>query len=161
MFDDELTAFIGCLVANQVKSYYMHPEIVNYELLYFYCDEYHLFINSSYKRLITDPRKYNICCNFSGHSLFQVEPDLATAMLSCHVLVALRCGYKDAELIAREIGIAPEEIMKLEKYKAYIGIDKKPHKVRMYPVPDIQAYKTQPSENPREVDFLGEGWIEL
>ncbi len=157
--DDEMTAFIGCLAANQVKSYYMHPEIVTYEPLFFYCDEYHLFINSSYKRFITDPRKYKISCNFSGHSLFQVESDLAIAMLSCHVLIALGCGYKDAELIAREIRITPEQILDLKKYQAYAGIGKKPHKILCYPPPDIPNNIPKQEVRAPELNFLGNGWV--
>ena len=119
-----------------------------------------MFIDSSFSRFLTDVRKYNISCNFCGQSLAQVDHNLSSMLLAnCFVKIALDCGSKDAELIAKEIGVTPEQIMKLKQYEAYIGIGKKPHKVRMYPVPDFQPYKTQQAEKPLEVDFLGDGWI--
>jgi hypothetical protein len=49
--------------------------------------------------------------NFAGHSLKQVDRKLASMILSsCYVKVALTCGAEDAELLAREINIKPDEI---------------------------------------------------
>lgn len=159
-FTDALTAFIGCIVSNEIKAYYTHPKIVTYEPLYFYCDEYQMFIDDSFSRFLTDVRKYKISCNFCGQSLAQVDKELSSMILAnCLVKVVMDCGYKDAELIAREIGIVPEEIMQLKKYEAYIGIRKKPHKVKTYPVPDVAPYLSHPVEKPREIEFLREGWM--
>ena len=99
--------------------------------------------------------------NFAGHSLKQVDSKLSSMILaSCHVKVALNCGAEDAELLAREIGINPQEIQKLKPYEAYIGIGKKPHKVLTFPVPDTSPYNPTPSVKPQEIDFLSEGWID-
>ena len=70
---------------------------------------------------------------------------------------------EDAELLAKEININPEDIrsLKEKEHEAYIGIGKKPHKVLTFPQPDIQPYKTQQAVKPREIDFLGEEWIEF
>ncbi len=158
--DDEITAFIGCLVSNSIKSYYLHQATRQSEPLYFYCDEYHLFINSLFSRFLAEARKYNISMNFAGHSLKQVDNKLASMILSsCYVKVALNCGAEDAELLAREIGINPQEIQKLKPYEAYIGIGKKPHKVLTFPQPDIRPYKTEPLLKPQEIDFLIDDWI--
>ena len=161
-FDDEIIAFIGGLVSNAVKSYYLHQATKGSEPLYFYCDEYHLFINRLFARFLAEARKYNISMNFAGHSLKQVAKNLASMMLSsCFVKVALTCGAEDAELLAKELNINPSEIQKLKPFEAFIGIGKKSHKVLMFPGPEIQPYKTQPAENPKEIDFLEEGWIEF
>ena len=160
--DDEITAFIGCLVSNSIKSYYLHQATRQSEPLYFYCDEYHLFINSLFARFLAEARKYNISMNFAGHSLKQVDHKLASMILaSCHVKVALNCGAEDAELLAREIGINPQEIQKLKPYEAYIGIGKKPHKVLTFPVPDAPPYESKQEKKPMVIDFLGEGWIKV
>ncbi|MCE5251364.1 type IV secretory system conjugative DNA transfer family protein [bacterium] len=161
-FDDEITAFIGCLVSNSIKSYYMHQAVKDGDPLYFYCDEYHLFVNKLFARFLAEARKYNISCNFAGHSLKQVDNKLASMILSsCHVKVALNCGAEDAELLAREIGINPQEIQKLKPYEAYIGIGKKPHKVLTFPGPGIQPHKTEPVLKPKDIDFLSTKWIGL
>ncbi|MFA5261781.1 MAG: DUF87 domain-containing protein [Candidatus Omnitrophota bacterium] len=158
--DDEITAFIGCLVSNAIKSYYLHQATKQSEPLFFYCDEYHLFINTLFSRFLAEARKYNISMNFAGHSLKQVDNKLASMILaSCHVKVALNCGAEDAELLAREIGINPKDIQSLKPFEAYIGIGKKPHKVLTYPGPDVSPYKPKPVERPKEIHFLDEGWI--
>ncbi len=158
--DDEITAFIGSLVSNAVKSYYLHQATKQSEPLYFYCDEYHLFINTLFSRFLAEARKYNISMNFAGHSLKQVDNKLASMILSsCHVKVALNCGSEDAELLAREIGINSQEIQKLKPYEAYIGIGKKPHKVLTFPVPDTSPSNSAPSVKPQDWYFLSDGWI--
>jgi len=159
-FDDESTAFIGGLVSNSVKSYYLHQTTKGSEPLSFYCDEYHLFINKLFARFLAEARKYNISMNFAGHSLKQVDKNLASMMLSsCFVKVALTCGAEDAELLAKELNINPGEIQKLKPYEAYIGIGKKSHKVLMFPVPEIAEYKPVPEVKVENLDFLGDEWI--
>ena len=95
-----------------------------------------------------------------GHSLKQVDKNLASMMLSsCFVKVALTCGAEDAELLAKELNINPGEIQKLKPYEAYIGIGKKSHKVLMFPEVEMAEYKPEPQVKVEELDFLGEGWI--
>ena len=159
-FDDEIIAFIGGLVSNTVKSYYLHQATKKSKPLYFYCDEYHLFINKLFARFLAEARKYNISMNFAGHSLKQVDKNLASMMLSsCFVKVALTCGAEDAELLAKELNINPGEIQKLKPYEAFVGIGKKSHKVLMFPGVEVAEYKPEPEVKVEELDFLGEGWI--
>ena len=159
-FDDESTAFIGGLVSNAVKSYYLHQATKRSEPLYFYCDEYHLFINKLFTRFLAEARKYNISMNFAGHSLKQVDRKLASMMLSsCFVKVALTCGAEDAELLAKELNINPSEIQKLKPYEAYIGIGKKSHKVLMFPEEKTAEYKREPEVKEEKLDFLGDEWM--
>lgn len=159
-FDDEITAFIGCLVSNAIKSYYLHEATKQSEPLYFYCDEYHLFINTLFTRFLAEARKFNISMNFAGHSLKQVDNKLAAMILaSCFVKAALNCGAEDAELLAREIGINPKDILGLKPYEAYMGIGKKPHKVLTFPGPDFVINQSRPTEKKKAFEFLCEGWI--
>jgi DNA helicase HerA-like ATPase len=159
-FDDECTAFIGGLVSNAVKSYYLHQATKKSKPLYFYCDEYHLFINKLFSRFLAEARKYNISMNFAGHSLKQVDRKLASMILSsCFVKVALTCGAEDAELLAKELNIDIGEIQKLKPYEAYIGIGKKSHKVLMFPGVKGDEYRPETEEKAVELDFLGDGWI--
>ena len=161
-FDDEIIAFIGGLVSNAVKSYYLHQATMGSEPLYFYCDEYHLFVTTLFSRFLAEARKYNISMNFAGHSLAQVDKKLAAMILAnCYVKVVLSCGAEDAELLAKEINIKSEDIrnLKEKEHEAYIGIGKKPHKVLTFPVPEMAEYKPEPEVKVEEVDFLGDGWI--
>jgi len=159
-FDDEIIAFIGGLVSNAVKSYYLHQATKGSEPLYFYCDEYHLFINKLFARFLAEARKYNISMNFAGHSLKQVDKNLASMMLSsCFVKVALTCGAEDGELLAKELNINPGEIQKLKPYEAYIGIGKKTHKVLMFPGVEVDEYRPKSEVKVKNLNFLGDEWI--
>ena len=82
-------------------------------------------------------------------------------LANCYVKVVLSCGAADAELLAKEININPENIrnLKEKEHEAYIGIGKKPHKVLTFPVPDIQPYEAGSVLKSKEIDFLGDGWI--
>lgn len=153
-FDDFLTAFLGGLVANQIKSYYLHQATSESEPLYFYVDEYHLFFNQLYQRFIAEARKYNISINMAGHSFKQVTKELATMILSnCYTKVCLGAGAEDAELFARELSIKADEILKLKPFQAILGIGKKPHKILLFPPPKIEPVETY--------NFLRDGFINV
>lgn len=153
-FDDFITAFLGGLVANQIKSYYLHQATSVSEPLYFYVDEYNLFFNKLYSRFLAESRKYNISCNMAGHSFKQVDKQLASMILSnCYVKVCLGTGAEDAEIFAKEINIKLADLLKLKSFEAYIGIGKKPHKVKLYPPPKIEPTET--------FNFLRDEWIKV
>lgn len=159
-FDDQLTAFIGCLVSNQIKSYYLHQATNNSSPLYFYCDEYHLFITHLFSRFLAEARKYNISCNFAGHSFSQINKSLASMVLSnSFIKVVFSCGAEDAQLVAKEIGINPHDILELKSYEAYIGIGKKSHKVLTFPPPETEPYQPEEALAKRACNFLRNAWI--
>jgi len=76
---------------------------------------------------------------------------------------SVSCGAEDAELLAKEINIKPEEIMNLKEkeHEAYVGIGKKAHKVLMFPGVETAEYKPEPEVKEDEMDFLSDWWIEL
>ena len=155
---------VSCLISNQIKSYYLHQAKKGGDPLYFYCDEYHLFVTTLFSRFLAEARKYNISMNFAGHSLAQVDKKLASMILAnCYVKVVLSCGAQDAELLAKEININPEDIrnLKEKEHEAYVGIGKKPHKVLTYPGLDVPPYKPKPAIKPTKIDFLSNGWMTI
>jgi len=87
--DDEATAFLGCLITNQIKSHYLHQAKVGGNPLFFYCDEFHLFIQEHFGRFSAEGRKYNFCFNFAGHSFALLDTMFRAMVLRCHVKVIL------------------------------------------------------------------------
>jgi hypothetical protein len=162
-FDDELTAFIGSLVSHQIKSYYLHQATKDSPPLYFYVDEFSLFITDLFDRFLAESRKYNISCNFSGHSLAQLKTKLTSMILSnCYIKVAMDCGVEDAEIIAKEINCKPDRILNLNyrQYEAIVGIGKKSYHVLIPPPPDVEPYQPE-SISPKAQPFycLRDAWI--
>lgn len=167
-FDDEATAFIGCLATHQLKSYYLHQakKIKSPPPLYFYCDEYHLFINPLFQRFLAEARKHNISINLAGHSFSQVSQAMAAMVIgNCFVKVCLQADVNDAEAIARQLNIKIEEYFGLEKHEAILGIGSKFHKILTYPPPQVEPYI--PPENPSDRHRDGfyflkpGGWIQI
>lgn len=163
-FDDELTAFIGSLVSHQIKSYYLHFAKTDSPPLYFYVDEFSLFITDLFDRFLAESRKYNIACNFSGHSLVQLKSRLASMILSnCYIKIAMDCGVEDAEIIAKELNIKKDNILNLNyhQYEAIVGIGKKSYHVMIPPPPKVKAY--QPEKNikreKQKATYLRDAWI--
>lgn len=164
-FDDELTAFIGSLVSHQIKSYYLHEATKESQPLYFYVDEFSLFITDLFDRFLAESRKYNIACNFSGHSLAQLKPKLASMILSnCYIKVAMDCGVDDAEIISKELNTKKERILNLnyKQYEAIIGIGKKSYHVLIPPPPNVEPYQPiPPKEKPQPFYCLRDAWINV
>ena len=158
-FDDEATAFIGCLVSNQVKSYYQHQASKKSPPLFFLCDEFQMFITKNFDRFLTQARSFNISCSFSGHDLKLVDKKLASLVLASHTIVCLGCGVDDSEIISKRIGVNQSEIMNLKKYEAYLAIGKNPHKIMCFPPPNIKPYSPPEIPEELEVNFLRNQWI--
>lgn len=161
-FDDELTAFIGSLVSHQIKSYYLHQATKESPPLYFYVDEFSLFISDIFDRFLAESRKYNIACNFSGHSLAQLKPKLASMILSnCYIKVAMDCGVDDAEIIAKELNAKTDRIINLnyKQFEAIIGIGKKSYHVLIPPPPDVEPYQPPLKEPVKLFYALRDAWI--
>jgi hypothetical protein len=160
--DDEITAFIGCLITHQLKSYYLHQAKKDSPPLYFYCDEYHLFMSSLFKRFLAEARKYNISINLAGHSFSQVSKELASMILgNCHVIVSLKANMDDLKIIADHFNIKKDNFLKLDKYEAIIIIGKDVHKILCYPPPNITPYNPQPIPQVKAdvYQWLKSGWI--
>jgi hypothetical protein len=165
-FDDFAMSFIGCLVTTFIKSYWQHQAKIGGDSLYYYIDEFHLFITSEFSRFLTGTRKYNISLNFSCHSLSQIDSNLAKIILGCYVVSVLGVNSSDAKIISDEINIDPKKLQSLEKYHAYISINRKAHFALCYPPVDIPDYipeDTTPlllfkSDN---YNFLQDGWIKF
>lgn len=158
-FDDEATAFVGCLVANQIKSYYQHQASRKSSPLFFFCDEFQMFITKNFDRFLTQARSFNISCSFSGHDLKLVDKKLASLVLASHTVVCLGCGVDDSEIVSKRIGVNQSEIMNLKEHEAYLAIGKNPHKIMCFPPPDIEPYYPPEIPEELEVNFLRDQWI--
>jgi DNA helicase HerA-like ATPase len=67
-FTPNLIAFIGQLVANQVRSYWTHQATEHSKPLFFFVDEYHQFLSEVYKNFLAEARKKNIGLIMAGHN---------------------------------------------------------------------------------------------
>jgi hypothetical protein len=156
--DDEFTSFIGNLVSHQLKSYYYHQSSGNSGKLFFYVDEWHLFINDLFQRFLVEARKYNISINMSGHSLIQVSRELAQIALSnTYTKLIFNCSYKDTEIIFKEVGLEPDYVYQLKNYETIAIIGKKFFHLKTYKPLEVEPFTPPPP--PKPFSYLRPGWI--
>ena len=151
MFDD-YKRDIGNFVTHALKSYevYATPKAAP---LYFYCDEFHLFLNNSFKDFLTACGKNNISISLTHHDHSQIdEAFLKTVLTNCHTKTVLRID-EDTDRMAKVYKNNPEDFSNLGKYEALIRIGSKNHKVLTYHTP-AEAYKS-----PEKPSFLRDDWF--
>ena len=163
-FGDEATSFLGCLVTNQVKSYYLHQAIRGGNPLYFYCDEFHLFITEHFDRFLAEGRKFNMSFNFSGHSFALLNKFLRSMFLRSFVKVVLQNEDEDAEILAKSLQVKPQQIINLKPFHSITRIGNKNVTLKLFKPPDADTMffppkKTDKSEPKIECNFLGNEWV--
>jgi hypothetical protein len=76
-----------------------------------YIDEAHLFVNSAFMDILKEGRKYKLSCIMATQDLASIDDRLARVMLNVGTLIAFRCGNREAQLFAKEMGtIKTEEV---------------------------------------------------
>ena len=151
-FDDGAKIYLGNLITHAVKTYYTHQATETSPALYFYIDEFHSFLTPFFDEMLAQSAKFNISINLAHQSHSQVTKGTLNAILgNCYTKVVFSCGYEEAERMAKEMNIRTQEISKIGKYQAVIGIGNKAHLVRTYP-PPLAA-------EPAEPYFLSNDWI--
>lgn len=161
--DDEATAFLGCLVTNQIKSYYLHQAKVGGNPLFFYCDEFHLFIQEHFGRFLAEGRKFNFSFNFAGHSFALLDSMFRAMVLRSHVKVILGNDGDDAQVLSKSLQIKASDIINLKPFKAITRIGNKNFKIQLFRPPIATPLPFNKPQRPIEEEFcfLGDDWIPM
>jgi hypothetical protein len=149
--DDEATAFLGCLITNQVKSFYLHLAKVGGNPLFFYCDEFHLFIQEHFGRFLAEGRKYNFSFNFAGHSFALLDDFFKAMILRCYVKVILQNDGDDADILSRSLQIKSNDIINLKPFKAFARIGTKNHSIMLHKPPQLSTPQINTDKNVNEM----------
>lgn len=161
-FDDESTAFLGCLITNQIKSYYLHKARIGGNPLFFYCDEFHLFIQEHFGRFLAEGRKFNFSFNFAGHTFALLDTFFKAMILRCHVKVILQNDGDDAKALASSLGIKTNDIIDLKPFRAIARIGNRNHRILLPRPPQVLTLFDKPRQShTQEYNFLGNEWIPM
>jgi DNA helicase HerA-like ATPase len=166
-FDDEATSFLGCLITNQIKSYYLHQAERGGNPLYFYCDEFHLFITEHFDRFLAEGRKFNMSFNFSGHSFALLNKFLRSMFLRSYVKIVLQNEDEDAQILANSLQVKTTDIINLKPFNAIARVGNKNHKIILFKPPQTDTLFFLPPKQKMEeivytendLNFLRDGWI--
>lgn len=149
--------FAGSLITNGIKNYFRHSKPKEYKPLSVFLDEAHLFLNPGITDVLAEGRKYNLSFCLATQSIAAIRDDIMRkVLLNVGNICTYRVGYQDAQLIAKELDMAPQDLQFIEKYHlAYLtpkarGIAKAPHPVL---VREVQPPKVAPQRKAKPVWF--------
>lgn len=114
--------FIGTLVTNLVKSYFIYARPREYKPLILVVDECHNFLNQDFSLVLKEGRKYKISVVMATTDFSSIPSSLIHTILSnVGTLVCLQAGYVEASMISHEFqNITAGDIQGLEKYHAAV-----------------------------------------
>lgn len=153
--------FIGTLITNLVKAYFLYSKPKEYKPLVLMIDEAHNFVSPDFTIITKQARKYNIATILSTTDFSMMPKVLVHSILSnAGTLICLRAGNIEAQMISNEFNtIKAEDIKSLEKYHAVYktqdgeGIVKLPRPVYTKEIP-IKPLK-------KETRNFGLTWFDL
>ena len=117
--------FIGTIISQGIKNYFRSTRKDKYPPLALYIDEFHNFINHNFFDILKEGRKYNIAAVLATQDLATIGKELSAVALNCGNLICFRVGYSEANMIAREMNMKPQELQFLEKYHLAYKTDNK------------------------------------
>jgi hypothetical protein len=114
--------FIGTLLTNLVKSYFLYGKPKEYKPLILTIDEAHNFVSQDFGLVLKEGRKYKIATILATTDFSMIPKALIHTLLSnAGTLVCLKAGYIEASMISHEfMDITASDIQGLEKYHAAV-----------------------------------------
>jgi hypothetical protein len=96
---------------------------------YLYIDEVQDFTTDSFRSILSEARKYRLCLTLGHQYISQLPEALQSAIFgNVGTMIALRVGYKDAEILAAHFhpsgpnAMAPHAFSDLSQYEAWARI---------------------------------------
>jgi hypothetical protein len=123
-----LCAVLNCLINSAVMSREKIPYHKRKPLTVIY-DEAHLFSIDFPTQLVSWP-KYNAQTVHIGQFLTQNCEQTRDALDTCGVKVFFKMRRQDAEVISKEIGIDPNELVSLNRFEAFLSVDSEILKIK-------------------------------
>ncbi|MBI5849298.1 MAG: hypothetical protein HZB31_15350 [Nitrospirae bacterium] len=112
----EKMIFVGNIISHGIKNYFMYDRPREYKPLAMYVDEAHNFVNFNFLSILKEGRKFKLSCLMATQDFATIDEKLARVMANVGTLLSFRVGYREAQLLAREMGFKTDELQNLEKY---------------------------------------------
>ena len=93
---------------------------------YLFLDEFQNFVNPTLQEILSESRKYKLSVICAHQNLSQIDTKTRDSLMSnTHIKIAGNNSIKDSKIMADEIGIAPLQLMELQKGEFYVKVDSK------------------------------------
>jgi hypothetical protein len=150
----EKMLFVGNLISQGIKNYFLYERPKEYRPCVLYIDECQNFINQNFFDILKEGRKYKLSCVLATQDFSKINDQLRHVMLNVGNIVSYQVGYREAMYLAHEMDTTPQTLQFLEKWHAayltpeergIIKISRPPY------IPDIEIKvkppkKTEPSK---------------
>jgi hypothetical protein len=123
-----LCSILNCLISSQIMQRSKLPFNMRRPVTVIY-DEAHLFSIDFPTQLVSWP-KYNAQTVYIGQFLTQIGEQTRDALDICGVKVFFKVRRQDAEVISKEIGVDPDELVNLNQFEAFLSVDSEVVKMR-------------------------------
>lgn len=155
----ERMVFLGNLISQGIKNYFRYERPKQYLPLSVYIDEAHNFVNPNLLDVLKEGRKFKLACLLSTQDFALLGEKLARVMLNVGNLISFRVGFKEAQLISREMRLRPEDLQFLSKFHvAY----KTPEGVGVLRAPRPPIVKTrEPKKKTPKLQHKWHGWFPI
>lgn len=152
--------FIGALLTNLVKSYFIYAKPKEYQPLIMTVDECHNFVSPDFSLILKEGRKYKISTILATTDFSSMPSSLIHAIRSnVGTIICLRAGYIEASMISNEfVNGSSQDILGLEKYHALVKTPDGECIVKLPRPPFIRNIPVKPMEKKKPVDHK---WFDL
>jgi hypothetical protein len=118
----EQMIFVGSVLLQQVAAYFRYekkPDRKHYKPLRIMIDEAHWFLDDNVLSILKEGRHYRLSSILATQDFALISQHIHRVMMNVGTLISFRIGYQEAQILAREMNIKPEDIMFLEKWHCY------------------------------------------
>lgn len=152
--------FIGSLITNLTKAYFLYSKPKEYKPLILIIDEAHNFISEEWTIIAKQARKYKIASILSTTDFSMLSKPLIHSLLSnSGTLIVMKAGFIEAQMIANEFTtVTKEDIQGLEKYHAYAKTDDGEFKVKL---PRPVYVREIPIKTMKQEKTFGLKWFDI
>jgi hypothetical protein len=114
----EKMVFTGNIISQGIKNYFRYERPKEYKPCVIHIDECHNFVNQNFMDILKEGRKFKLAVTLATQDFSNIPEPMARAMLNVGNIVCYRVGFREANLIAKEMGISPADIQFIEKWHA-------------------------------------------
>jgi len=114
----EKMIFCGNIVSQGLKNYFRYERPKVYKPCVIHIDECQNFVNQNFMDILKEGRKFKLAVTLATQDFAQIPEPMTRAMLNVGNIVCYRVGFREANMIAKELGAPVADIQFLEKWHA-------------------------------------------
>jgi len=153
--------FIGTLLTNLVKAYFIYAKPKRYKPVILTVDECHNHVSPDFSLILKEGRKYQVSTILATTDFSSMPSSLIhTIRSNVGTIICLRAGYVEASMISNEfVSISCQDILGLEKYHAFVKTPDGECLVKLPRPPFVRNIPVKPMEKKKETVDLK--WFDI